>query len=70
MRAAANTLLPYAENPPDGIIGTDDIAFADFGPIFGGVPASKAIVYVREHYHPHAVETLWQRRYVLRFNDI
>jgi hypothetical protein len=23
--------------------------------------------YVRRHYHPHAVETPWQRRFVLSF---
>jgi Xaa-Pro dipeptidase len=34
VRAGPNTLLPYAENPPDRVIGEDDIAFCDFGPIF------------------------------------
>jgi Xaa-Pro aminopeptidase len=34
VRAAANTLHPYDENPPDLTIGEDDIVFADFGPIF------------------------------------
>jgi Xaa-Pro dipeptidase len=34
VRAGPNTLEPYAENPPDRVIGTDDIAFCDFGPIF------------------------------------
>jgi Xaa-Pro aminopeptidase len=34
VRAGANTLLPYRENPPDGVITDDDIAFADFGPLF------------------------------------
>ncbi len=34
VRAGTNTLLPYAENPPDRVIGEDDIVFADFGPIF------------------------------------
>ena len=29
-----NTLLPYAENPPDLTIGTDDILFLDLGPVF------------------------------------
>lgn len=27
-----------------------------------GVPACEAVAYVREHYDPRAVETLWQRR--------
>jgi Xaa-Pro aminopeptidase len=34
VRAGVNTLRPYRENPPDRVIGEDDIAFADFGPIF------------------------------------
>jgi Xaa-Pro dipeptidase len=34
VRAGANTLLPYAENPPDRILGTDDILFIDLGPVF------------------------------------
>jgi Xaa-Pro aminopeptidase len=34
VRAGANTLLPYAENPPDLILGEDDILFLDLGPVF------------------------------------
>jgi Xaa-Pro dipeptidase len=34
VRAGKNTLLPYAENPPDLTIGTDDILFLDLGPVF------------------------------------
>ena len=34
VRAGANTLLPYAENPPDNTIGEDDILFLDLGPVF------------------------------------
>ncbi|WP_329377946.1 M24 family metallopeptidase [Streptomyces sp. NBC_01716] len=34
VRSGPNTLHPYRENPPDRTIGQDDIAFADFGPIF------------------------------------
>jgi Xaa-Pro aminopeptidase len=36
VRAGVNTLKPYDENPPDLVIGTDDIVFCDFGPIFEG----------------------------------
>jgi len=32
-----------------------------------GVPNDQAVAFVREHYHPHAVETPWQRRFVRRF---
>ena len=34
VRAGKNTLLPYAENPPDLTIGEDDILFLDLGPVF------------------------------------
>jgi len=34
VRAGANTLLPYDENPPDHTIGDDDILFLDLGPVF------------------------------------
>ncbi|MFE3030554.1 protein phosphatase [Streptomyces canus] len=35
--------------------------------VLDGVPPREAVAYVREHYHPRAVETPWQRRYVRRF---
>jgi Xaa-Pro aminopeptidase len=34
VRSGPNTLHPYRENPPDRVIGEDDIMFLDFGPIF------------------------------------
>ncbi len=34
VRWGPNTLKPYRENPPDRVIGADDIVFADFGPLF------------------------------------
>jgi len=34
VRAGRNTLLPYAENPPDLRIESDDILFLDLGPVF------------------------------------
>ena len=34
VRAGANTLAPYDENPPDRTLGEDDIVFLDFGPVF------------------------------------
>jgi protein-tyrosine phosphatase len=36
--------------------------------VFDGVPADRAVGYVRQHYHRRAVETTWQRRYVARFD--
>lgn len=35
--------------------------------ILAGVPATDAVAWTREHYHPRAVETPWQRRWVRRF---
>ncbi len=35
--------------------------------ILDSVPNSGAVAFVREHYHRHAVETPWQRRYVARW---
>lgn len=29
-----------------------------------GVPADEAVGWIREHYHPRAVETPWQRRWI------
>jgi Xaa-Pro dipeptidase len=34
VRAGRNTLAPYDENPPDLMIGEDDILFLDLGPVF------------------------------------
>lgn len=34
VRAGPNTLLPYAENPPDRMIEDNDILFLDLGPVF------------------------------------
>lgn len=35
-----------------------------------GVPAAEAVAWVRHHYHPRAIETPWQRRYVRRFSKL
>lgn len=37
--------------------------------VLDGVPAGRAVSYVREHFNPRAVETPWQRRYVTRFPE-
>jgi gamma-glutamylcyclotransferase (GGCT)/AIG2-like uncharacterized protein YtfP len=46
VRAGPHTLEPYRENPPDRIIEDDDIAFADFGPIFAEFEADLGRTYV------------------------
>jgi len=35
--------------------------------VLDGVPPQDAVAYVRRHDSPRAVETPWQRRYVLRW---
>ncbi|MGW3010116.1 protein-tyrosine phosphatase family protein [Streptomyces sp. NPDC001219] len=35
--------------------------------VLDGVPAGEAVDFVRRTYHPRAVETPWQKRYVRRF---
>jgi protein-tyrosine phosphatase len=35
--------------------------------VLDGVPSNEAVAYVRRHFHPKAVETPWQARYVARF---
>ena len=38
--------------------------------VLDGVPAEEAVAYVRRNYHPRAVETPWQRRYVAGFTPL
>jgi Xaa-Pro dipeptidase len=46
VRSGPNTLLPYKENPPDLLIGEDDILFFDFGPVFEDWEADVGKTYV------------------------
>ncbi|MEU8827341.1 M24 family metallopeptidase [Streptomyces sp. NPDC048636] len=46
IRSGPNTLRPYKDNPPDRTIGEDDVAFADFGPIFEEYEADFGRTYV------------------------
>lgn len=46
VRAGRNTMEPYAENPPDRLLDTDDIVFLDFGPIFAEWEADFGRTYV------------------------
>lgn len=38
--------------------------------ILDGLPAGHAVTWTREHYHYRAVQTPWQRRWVLRFAEM
>lgn len=46
VRAGANTLRPYDDNPPDLILKEDDILFLDFGPVFEDWEADFGRTYV------------------------
>jgi Xaa-Pro aminopeptidase len=46
VRSGPHTLQPYKENPPDRVIESDDIVFADFGPIFEEFEADLGRTYV------------------------
>jgi Xaa-Pro aminopeptidase len=46
VRSGPHTLQPYRENPPDRVMGADDIVFADFGPIFEEFEADLGRTYV------------------------
>jgi protein-tyrosine phosphatase len=48
-----------------GGIGRTGTALAAIA-VLGGVPAGEAVAWVRANYHPRAVETPWQRRWVRR----
>lgn len=41
VRAGANTLATAADNPPDRVIGTDDMVFLDLGPVLQGAEGSE-----------------------------
>ncbi len=60
---AANSRVEVACGGGRGRTGTALACLA----VLDGVPATDAVAYVRRHYHPRAVETPWQRRYVTRF---
>lgn len=46
VRAGINTLQPFIADPPDRIIGDDDIVFFDFHPIYEGLEADLGRTYV------------------------
>ena len=35
VRAGANTVATFYENPPETVLGEDDLVFVDLGPVFG-----------------------------------
>ena len=64
VRAGANTLRPYDDNPPNLIVQEDDILFFDFGPVFEDWEADLGRTYVigndpHKHKLKHDVEKAW-----------
>ena len=64
VRAGANTLRPYDDNPPDLTVQPDDILFLDFGPVFEDWEADLGRTYVigndpYKHKLKNDVETAW-----------
>ena len=59
-KARAGELVEVACHGGRGRTGTAIAALA----IMDGVPAGDAVRWVRAHYHPKAVETPWQRRWL------
>ena len=51
VRAGPNTLAPYDDNPPDLLIGEDDILFLDLGPVFEAWEADFGRTYVLDNYY-------------------
>jgi Xaa-Pro dipeptidase len=46
VRSGVNTVEPYGSNPPDRLIGADDMVFLDFGPLFDEWEADFGRTYV------------------------
>jgi Xaa-Pro aminopeptidase len=66
VRSGSNTLKPYAENPPDRIIESDDILFVDLGPVFEEWEADFGRTYVLGNDPAKlkirdALEPMWKR---------
>jgi methionine aminopeptidase len=46
VRSGCNTLSTFSENPPDRIVGDDDIVIVDLGPVFGEWEADYGVTIV------------------------
>jgi protein-tyrosine phosphatase len=63
-RAHDGQLVEVACHGGRGRTGTALAALA----VLDGMPSTAAVAWVRRHYHPTAVETPWQARWVRRIN--
>lgn len=64
VRGGPNTLCPFEENPPDRVIGEDDIFIVDLGPVFEKWEADFGRTYVlgndpNKHRLRDALEPIW-----------
>lgn len=64
VRAGANTLRPYDDNPPNLTVQNDDVVFLDFGPVFEAWEADFGRTYVLgmdplKHQLRRDVEAAW-----------
>ncbi|MFD3656440.1 protein phosphatase [Streptomyces sp. NPDC058620] len=64
--ALARAATDRVEVACGGGIGRTGTALACMA-VLDGVPADRAVAFVRGAYHPRAVETPWQQRFVRRF---
>ncbi|ACU39867.1 protein-tyrosine phosphatase family protein [Actinosynnema mirum] len=62
-RALAGEAVEVACGGGNGRTGTVLACLA----VLSGVPRGEAVAWTRAHYRKHAVETPWQKRWVLRF---
>ncbi|OJJ50003.1 hypothetical protein ASPZODRAFT_128592 [Penicilliopsis zonata CBS 506.65] len=65
VRSGPNTLLPFAENPPDRILSADEIVYVDLGPVFEDWEADFGRTYVlgcdeAKHRLRDALEPTWR----------
>ncbi|MGW8884873.1 protein-tyrosine phosphatase family protein [Streptomyces sp. NPDC055749] len=67
--ALARAATERVEVACGGGIGRTGTALACMA-VLDGVPADRAVAFVRSSYHHRAVETPWQRRFVRRFDAL
>ncbi len=66
LRRAGSSRVEFACGGGLGRTGTALACLA----VLDGVPAREAVAFVRSGYHEQAVETPWQRRFVLKFRPV
>ena len=62
-RGDARTPVNESRSPATGGVGRTGTALAALA-VLDGLDPGRAVAWVRAHYHPRAVETPWQRRWL------